>query len=174
MSENTKNETGMVIVLAMPEGLALKSLAERRGYSVPRKQTPWMEKEINGLTARVSRDDEKKLWTLRLQGDKVQAKKDLSRALEIVVADLVDTVAGLQAKGIFYFAQGALNENVLSQFDCKNKSVPIGGGTMQMTIKEESGQIHSAIMGKIVESSDLLFLANTLLHNVHLASGVPA
>jgi hypothetical protein len=171
-TNNNERPCGMVIVLQTPEGLALKGLAERRGYSLPRKQTPWMEKELGDLVARVTRDDEKRLWSLRLSGTGVRDHAALARAVRTVVEDLQDVVDGLDVKGVFYVADGKIDVAGLMELGYQNGTAPMGDGTVTAHVKVEDGQIRSGMSGRLGDGSNLIFFTDALLHDLNHVGGL--
>lgn len=153
---------GMVIIMHMPENLALRNLAQEYNYSFPREKTPWMEKAIHNVLVRITRDDQEKLWSIRFTSSKIT--NDLNKAIKEVFQNITDSNIPIKTKGIFYFAKS--EEKNISELGYKKNIKVLGDGSINPHIQFKDNQIQAHIIGKIEDQGLLQFYTQNLFNDL--------
>ena len=153
---------GMIIIMHMPENLALRRLAQEYGYSLPREKTPWMEKNIHNVYVRITRDDREKLWSIRLTQSKIV--NYLNNAIEEIFKNITTIKIPIKTKGIFYFAKS--EEKNISELGYEKNIKLLGDCSINPNIQFKNNQLQAKIIGEIEDPNLLQFYTQNLLNDL--------
>lgn len=161
-----------IIVMDIYPGLSLKPLAENFNYSLPKTSTPWMEKTIDGSLVRITRDNDKNLWSICFSGENITKKSHLQKTIRTVISDVESSLKSLNPRGLFYFREKIALSAKLKDCGYENGLKDMGNVHVKAAFHNNVLEVQS--IGSMSGSGEIVFYADNMLSDLLYIKAIEA